>query len=91
MDKSAHIAIDETKFNGVLPSRADGQASKMEHAEEILRIADNIMRALEYNPPPISQDPALHKAVIDELRSWNVGKAADGLFKCVDLGVAAAQ
>ncbi|KAG6895505.1 hypothetical protein C0992_000952 [Termitomyces sp. T32_za158] len=72
MGQNAHPEIDETKFNGFLPSRADGKASKMEHAEEILRIAGNFIRALEYDPPPFPQDPALHKGVIDELRSWNI-------------------
>ncbi|KAG6890982.1 hypothetical protein C0992_011513 [Termitomyces sp. T32_za158] len=91
MSKSTHTVIDRTKFIGVLPSKADGQASEMAHAEEILRIAGNLMRALEYNPPPFPHDPALHNAVIDELRSWNIGKAADGFFKCVDVGVAAAK
>ncbi|KAG6876109.1 hypothetical protein C0992_000946 [Termitomyces sp. T32_za158] len=91
MCHSTHTAIDETKVIGVLPSRADGQASKMDHSEETLRIAGNFMRAIHYNPPPFTQDPTLHKAVIDELLSWNIGGAADGLLKCVDVGVAAAQ
>ncbi|KAG5729149.1 Trichodiene synthase [Termitomyces sp. T112] len=91
MDKPTYKAIDETKYIGVLPSRADGKASKMEDAEEILKIAGKFMCALEYNPPSFPQDSALRKAVIDELDSWNIGKAADGFLKCVDVGTAAAE
>ncbi|KAG6897593.1 hypothetical protein C0992_013270 [Termitomyces sp. T32_za158] len=91
MVKSAHTAIDETECDGILPSRTDGQTNMMEHAGVILRIAGNLIRALEYNPPPFPQDPALRQAVLDELRSWNIGKAADGFFECVDIGIAGAQ
>ena len=91
MDMPTYSAIDDTKYRGVLPSRAEGKASKMENADEILRIAGQFMSALEYNPPPFPQDHTLRKAVIDELHSWDIGKAADGFLKCVDVGTAAAE
>ncbi|KAG6909896.1 hypothetical protein DXG01_014710 [Tephrocybe rancida] len=84
-------AIDEARYNGVLPSKADGKANKMEHADEILKIAGEFMRALDYVPPPFPQDPVLRQAVIDELESWNIGEAVDGFMKCVDVGTAAAE
>ncbi|KAG6844547.1 hypothetical protein H0H87_006031 [Tephrocybe sp. NHM501043] len=90
-DETIYDRPDQAKFNGVLPSKADGKANKMEHAEEILRIAGEFMRGLDYVPPPFPQDPALRQAVIDELNSWNIGEAADGFMHCVDVGTAAAE
>ncbi|KAG6829532.1 hypothetical protein H0H92_004269 [Tricholoma furcatifolium] len=84
-------SIDTTKYNGVLPSKANGKASDMAQGEEILRIAGEFIRGLDYVPPPFPQDPALRKAVIDELNSWNIGEAVDGFMHCVDVGTAAAE
>ncbi|KAG5735145.1 Trichodiene synthase [Termitomyces sp. T112] len=90
-DRTTYTEADEIEYSGVLPSKADGMASNMEHAEEILTIAGHFMHALDYNPPPFSQDPALRKAVIDELESWNIGKAVDGFLECADLGTTLAE
>ncbi|GLB41045.1 hypothetical protein LshimejAT787_0902600 [Lyophyllum shimeji] len=82
---------EEHNYRGILPSKATGTASKMNHAEQILNIATNFARALDYHPPDFPRDPALRKAVKDELNSWNIGLAADGFMKCVDVGCAAAE
>ncbi|KAH0585730.1 hypothetical protein H2248_008941 [Termitomyces sp. 'cryptogamus'] len=89
--QTTYTGTDEIEYSGVLPSKADGMASNMEHAEEILTIAGYFMHALDYNPPPFSQDPALRKAVIDELESWNIGKAVDGFLECADVGTTLAE
>ncbi|KAG5352773.1 hypothetical protein C0989_000546 [Termitomyces sp. Mn162] len=89
--RTTYTGTDEIEYSGVLPSKADGMASNMEHAEEILTIAGHFMHALDYNPPQFSQDPALRKAVIDELESWNIGKAVDGFLECADVGTTLAE
>jgi len=82
---------DTTQYTGVLPSKANGKASDLEHGDIILGIAASFIRALDYSPPPFPQDPALKKAVIDELEGWNIGPAVNGFMKCVDVGLAAAE
>ncbi|HEV7738429.1 MAG TPA: hypothetical protein VGO47_13805 [Chlamydiales bacterium] len=87
------IISDSTSYIGILPSKANGEARTMapEHGDLILDIAASFMRALDYSPPPFPQDPALHTAVVEELKSWNIGEAVSGFMKCVDVGVAAAE
>jgi hypothetical protein len=79
------------QYIGILPSKANGKASNMENGDVILGIAASFIRALDYSPPPFPQDPALKKAIVDELESWNIGPAVDGFMKCVDVGLAAAE
>ncbi|KAG6847366.1 hypothetical protein H0H93_008649, partial [Arthromyces matolae] len=86
-----NTVLDEAKYNGVLPSKADGKANNMEHGQEILRIAGEFIRALDYKQPPFPRDPVLHQAIVDEINSWNIGEAADGFMGCVDVGLAAAE
>ncbi|KAI0031073.1 isoprenoid synthase domain-containing protein [Vararia minispora EC-137] len=76
---------------GVLPSKANGKASNMEHGDRILDIAKGFIRGLDYSPPPFPQDPVLHAAIVAELEAWNIGEAVDGFMKCVDVGLAAAE
>jgi hypothetical protein len=76
---------------GILPSKANGKASKMHHGEVILDIAASFVSALDYKPPPFPQDSSLHAAVVRELDSWSIGDAVGGFMKCVDVGVAAAE
>lgn len=85
------VLSDDANYRGVLPSKATGKASNMEHGEAILNIAANFIRALDYSPPDFPRNPTLRKAVIDELKSWNIGSAADGFLKCADVGTAAAE
>ncbi|KAF8066773.1 isoprenoid synthase domain-containing protein [Lyophyllum atratum] len=85
------VLADDSHYNGVLPSKATGKASNMEHGEQILNIAANFIRGLDYSPPDFPRDPTLRKAVLDELDSWNIGAASDGFLKCADVGTAAAE
>ncbi|KZV67270.1 terpenoid synthase [Peniophora sp. CONT] len=83
----------ETGYIGVLPSKMNGQPGDLDRAYEdgILDIAASFIRALDYSPPPYSEDLALKAAAVEELQSWNIGDALDGFMKYLDLGLAAAE
>lgn len=83
----------DAEYIGVLPSKMNGKVGDLDHAYEngILDIAASFIRALDYSPPPYSQDPALKAAAVEELESWNVGEALDGFMKYLDMGLAAAE
>lgn len=83
----------EADHIGVLPSKMNGKAGDLHHAYEnvILDMAASSIRALDYSPPPYSQDPALKLAAVKEMQSWNIGESLDGTMKYLDLGLAGAQ
>ena len=77
---------------GILPSKANGKASNMDHGDAILDIAASSISALGYCPPPAPQDPSLRAAAIKELQSWRIGQVGvDVLMKCLDVGLTAAE
>ena len=76
---------------GILPSKANGKASNMDHGDAILDIAALSINALKFCLPPTPQDSSLKIAAIKELQSWSLGQAADVLMKCLDVGLTAAE
>ncbi|KZV75179.1 terpenoid synthase [Peniophora sp. CONT] len=81
----------DAEYIGVLPSQMNGEAGNMDDGNAILDIAASFIRALNYSPPPFPQDPTLKAAAVKELQSWDIGEAADGFMKYLDLGLAGAE
>ncbi|KZV77247.1 terpenoid synthase [Peniophora sp. CONT] len=85
------ILTTPTEHFGVLPSKANGKASNMDHGDAILDVAASCIRALGYSPPPFTHDPSLKEASVEELRTWNLGEALDDVMKYLDVGLATAE
>jgi len=73
------------------PSDADLKMGKTDHAEQILDISASVVRALNYSSPSSTHDPTLRAAVVEELESWNIGSATNGIMKYLEVGLGAAE
>ncbi|VDC01473.1 unnamed protein product [Peniophora sp. CBMAI 1063] len=72
------------ELSGILPSKANGQASDMSHGDVILDIAVSTLRALDYSQSNSPwHDPMVKQAAAEEIQSWDLGGAVSGAMKCL--------
>ena len=68
------VTLSDIEHIGILPSKADGRASTMDHGDTILDIAASSINALGYSPPPFPKDEAVKAACVNTTCGESHGK-----------------